>query len=835
MARNNPVLLTGPTRGLDGRSVLAKARAPLITDGRIGDFWIDTVSKKLYGPKNAAEWPDNGLIKGDKGWTPVFATVTDGTRRVQQIVDWTGGEGTKPAVGQYVGADGLVDDIENAVDFRGPEGPQALINALDPASVALADDTLIATGAPAEDNVKRQASEVFDLGGVIDRKSKAHAEASTVSRLIKRMRVQFYAPNYADLSTLVGGFNCFRVNEEPTHPGKIRTADRWNAEQVHDSANGGWWEYERDSVGNPCRFGAIGVANFDSYAAIQKCFDFMIDGDAFTLPQGDFAVSAKLKFNKHRATFETIGRIIPHGSYSGFLIEFVEETPNGDSINVGQMIDLKSLNIDGLWQSRGARLDKQYCSKRSNIHITRAYGTALDLDEGYECTYTGVTLNLCKNRTRFDVPESWNSATPYAVGDRIVFQYAAYDPAVSYSAGSLVRSSGVSYISLKSGNQGNDPAASTFWFRIEDPYFECMIAHTNKSPLDPAVYTTNNGVAANRYWKFVLRDEPVLNIEHTHADGVVDHQYFYGLDVRDNACRNLIYIDNNGNSRSVYAIEFYGAQVHAIIPGVIADARNTGGMAMPTRLRNVILGRTVDCKFIGGSFRSAQIDDSVSITYGLDVPGKVSYGLHHIGRLDGEGARSAGILVGAAAAAAISLDHFIDPFYVMAGAGARNAADPFGVVRRNVKAPLVAPNVGNLGTSLRLSVNQAIPHDVETAITWATIDNDVHGMFSPGSPARITCNFKGAIEISVNLSWGASAGGYRLVRLWKNGSPTLRQGFEIADAAIGTSVGNRQNGKSGPLICEVGDYFEVRVRQTAGAPVDLVAGGSTWLQAFRLY
>ena len=56
---------------------------------------------------------------GDNGWTPVFATVSDGARRVLQVADWTGGEGTKPATGQFVGATGFEALIANGVDIRG--------------------------------------------------------------------------------------------------------------------------------------------------------------------------------------------------------------------------------------------------------------------------------------------------------------------------------------------------------------------------------------------------------------------------------------------------------------------------------------------------------------------------------------------------------------------------------------------------------------------------------------------------------------------------------------------------------------------------------------------
>lgn len=57
--------------------------------------------------------------RGYKGWSPVLAVASDGARRVLQVSDWTGGEGTKPAAGQYLGVSGLVTDIADGVDIRG--------------------------------------------------------------------------------------------------------------------------------------------------------------------------------------------------------------------------------------------------------------------------------------------------------------------------------------------------------------------------------------------------------------------------------------------------------------------------------------------------------------------------------------------------------------------------------------------------------------------------------------------------------------------------------------------------------------------------------------------
>ena len=56
---------------------------------------------------------------GDNGWAPVLAVVNDGSRRVLQVVDWTGGEGTKPTATGFVTASGLSPSIGDGIDLRG--------------------------------------------------------------------------------------------------------------------------------------------------------------------------------------------------------------------------------------------------------------------------------------------------------------------------------------------------------------------------------------------------------------------------------------------------------------------------------------------------------------------------------------------------------------------------------------------------------------------------------------------------------------------------------------------------------------------------------------------
>src|SRR3954468_3901641 len=76
------------------------------------------------GPQGAQGQPGAPGVDGDNGWSPILASANDGARRVLRVSGWTGGAGTPPASGKYVGPSGLVDAIADAVDVRGAQGPQ---------------------------------------------------------------------------------------------------------------------------------------------------------------------------------------------------------------------------------------------------------------------------------------------------------------------------------------------------------------------------------------------------------------------------------------------------------------------------------------------------------------------------------------------------------------------------------------------------------------------------------------------------------------------------------------------------------------------------------------
>jgi len=100
---------------------------------------------------------------GDDGWAPMLAVVADGTRRVLQVVSWTGGTGTSPPSGKYVGALGLVDLIADAIDIRGATGAQGSIG---PAGPSGADGAGVPAGGTAGQVLAKATNADLDTGWI---------------------------------------------------------------------------------------------------------------------------------------------------------------------------------------------------------------------------------------------------------------------------------------------------------------------------------------------------------------------------------------------------------------------------------------------------------------------------------------------------------------------------------------------------------------------------------------------------------------------------------------------------------------------------------------------
>ncbi len=107
-----PQGLAGAT-GATGSGVLNGPTGPTAGNGNPGDFWLDTNSKILYGPKGATAWPESGvLLAGATG-----ASGATGAAGATGAPGATGATGAPGANGS-VGAQGQ----------QGPTGPNIVSN-----------------------------------------------------------------------------------------------------------------------------------------------------------------------------------------------------------------------------------------------------------------------------------------------------------------------------------------------------------------------------------------------------------------------------------------------------------------------------------------------------------------------------------------------------------------------------------------------------------------------------------------------------------------------------------------------------------------------------------
>jgi collagen type VII alpha len=84
---------------------------------------------------------------GLTGWSPVLANVPDSQRSVLQVVDWVGGQGSKPATGLYIGPSGEVSSLAAGKDIRGPAGPAGPAGSI---VISGSADVLNGNGAPSD-------------------------------------------------------------------------------------------------------------------------------------------------------------------------------------------------------------------------------------------------------------------------------------------------------------------------------------------------------------------------------------------------------------------------------------------------------------------------------------------------------------------------------------------------------------------------------------------------------------------------------------------------------------------------------------------------------------
>ena len=116
--QKSPNAVTVDSPLFDVKSDLLNANNAIITTG--GDVVVQGQSLHQFmldAPLNLKG------SDGDRGWSPVLAVENRGQEdAVLKITGWVGGEGDKPSEQGYIGSNGLVSDILDAINIRGARG-----------------------------------------------------------------------------------------------------------------------------------------------------------------------------------------------------------------------------------------------------------------------------------------------------------------------------------------------------------------------------------------------------------------------------------------------------------------------------------------------------------------------------------------------------------------------------------------------------------------------------------------------------------------------------------------------------------------------------------------
>ena len=190
----------------DGTTALTRAEAADIAEFN-GTDWVKKLNiRGIPGIQGIQGSPGEDA---DDGWSPVFSVIADGERRVLRVSNWVGGTGTKPTTGQYVGISGLVDDIENGVDIRGPRGLQGI------------------QGIPGRDSV---GDVQFSYGFFTPQMWKGIWQSATNDQWIaggpsaNGINISSASGRWWRIDTIVHFFMCFRFNVHTTsYPDGVRT------------------------------------------------------------------------------------------------------------------------------------------------------------------------------------------------------------------------------------------------------------------------------------------------------------------------------------------------------------------------------------------------------------------------------------------------------------------------------------------------------------------------------------------------------------------------------------------------------------------------------------
>lgn len=132
------------------------------------------------------------------------------------------------------------------------------------------------------------------------------------------------------------------------------------------------------------------------------------------------------------------------------------------------------------------------------------------------------------------------------------------------------------------------------------------------------------------------------------------------------------------------------------------------------------------------------------------------------------------------------------------------------------------------------SVDQSIPNNTTTVLTWATEIFDTDSYWDAGNSSRLTVLEDGFVQLFAGVRYLAATDGLqRGVFIHKNGALAYGCTGQVA-AAPDSNSSARLNAMTPPMQVVAGDFFESKVYQQSGASRSVAAANETYFGIRKL-
>ncbi|MGU3401684.1 glycosyl hydrolase family 28-related protein [Brucellaceae bacterium D45D] len=250
----------------------------------------------------------------------------------------------------------------------------------------------------------------FPSSGAGEYESRSIVEETNVPETASFLRTAgYYAPGDG------GGALYKRVSTEPSHAGKVQSAD------------GAWWEVDLRNVVNVLQFGAKGDGVADDFQPIQNAIDAMSTiGGIVKAPRGTYNLSDGLSIIQNTVNWHDTKRVSFVGDGSG-LTRFYYTGAAADKAVIDWSA-IKNLDTDGTYGNSWARIGGFSVEPRSAAN----YGLKITAKSWFEADDIKI-LGAVEKNFWFRSTVSWSGRSLRSYGSKIGIHAELSDDPLAYS------------------------------------------------------------------------------------------------------------------------------------------------------------------------------------------------------------------------------------------------------------------------------------------------------------------------------------------------------------------------------------------------------------------